>query len=307
LASAIVVGVLVASGACACGGTTATTRLDASTHVIPIIVMRRGFAVRAYVRVMIRGHAYAMVLDSGAGRTVVTDTVSRSLRLPRRGASRLIPALGCSAAVALVAVSRWELAGMTLPKMVILSRPLLGPSRVAGLPVAGALGSDVLSRFETVTFEFSRRRVILGPSRQLPPHSSHISRAAGPLNGFDQAVRVTIDGARVPMVIDTGSAYSMMDSPTTRRFRFHLVGFLVTGRTAAGCRIAAARVAIPRWAMGSVRLPSALVLDVLTTTPFSALHVDGLLGTDVLSKFSRVTLDFARHRIAIDGPLFPQP
>jgi predicted aspartyl protease len=275
--------------------------------VIPIIIVRHGIAVRAYARVMIQGRAYVMVLDSGAGRTVVTNTVSRSLHLQSRGASKLIPALGCDAAVAPVVVSRWQLEGITLPKMVILSRSLLGPSRVAGLPVAGALGSDVLSRFGSVTFEFSRQRLILGANRQLPPHSSPLSRAAGPLNGFDQAVRVTIDRARVPMIIDTGSAYSTMDSPTTRRFRFHLAGFLMTGRTAAGCAVAAVRVAIPRWAMGSVRLPGALILDVLTTTPFSALHVDGLLGADVLSKFSRVTLDFARHRIALDGPLFPRP
>jgi hypothetical protein len=79
----------------------------------------------------------------------------------------------------------------------------------------------------------------------------------------------------------------------------------VTGRTAAGCSVSAVPVMIMRWAMGSVRLPRALVLDVLTTTPFSELHVDGLLGADVLSKFSRVTLDFANHRIALNGPMFP--
>jgi hypothetical protein len=188
--------------------------------------------------------------------------------------------------------------------MVILSRPLLGPSRVAGLPVAGALGSDVLSRFGAVTFEFSRRRLILGPSGQLPPQSSPISRAAGPLNGYDQTVRVTIDGAPVPMVIDTGSAYSTMDSPTTRRFRFHLAGPLVTGRSPGQCAVSVVPVTIMRWAMGSVRLPSALILDALTTTPFSQLHVHGLLGADVLSKFSRVTIDFADHRTALDGALF---
>jgi predicted aspartyl protease len=272
--------------------------------VIPIIVMRRGPAVRAYARVMIEGHAYAMVLDSGAGRTVVTHAVSRSLGLPGQGATRRIPALGCSVPVAPVVVSRWRLQGITLPRMVILSRALLGPSRVAGLPVAGALGSDVLSRFRTITFELSRRRLVLGPSGRLPPQSSPISRAAGPLNGFDQAVGVTIDGARVPMVIDTGSAYSTMDSPTTRRFRFHLAGYLVTGRTAGGCAVSAVPVTITRWAMGTVRLPSAVILDVLTTTPFSELHVHGLLGADVLSKFSRVTLDFADHRIALEGPMF---
>jgi hypothetical protein len=55
-----------------------------------------------------------------------------------------------------------------------------------------------------------------------------------------------------------------------------------------------------------VRLPPAQILDVLTSTPFRELHVDGLLGVDVLSKFSRVTLDFANHRIALDGALFPR-
>jgi len=302
-----VLGVLVASGVGACGsGATGTSLLLTPTHVIPIMVMRRGPTVRAYARVTIEGHSYAMVLDSGAGRTVVTYTVRRSLRLPSRGATRRIPALGCSVLVAPVVVSRWRLEGIALPKMVIMSRGLLGPSRVAGLTVAGALGSDVLSRFRTITFELSRRRLILGQSGQPAPHGSLIRRAAGPLNGFDQAVRVTIDGARVPMVVDTGSAYSTVDAPTTRRFRLGLAGPLVTGRTAAGCAVSAVPVMIMRWAVGSVRLPSALVLDILTSTPFSELRVHGLLGADILSKFSRVTLDFANHRIALDGPMFPR-
>jgi hypothetical protein len=108
------------------------------------------------------------------------------------------------------------------------------------------------------------------------------------------------------MVIDTGSAYSTLDSPATRRSRLDLAGFLVTGRTPGGCALNAVPVAIVRWTMGSVRLPRAQILDVLTSTPFRELHVDGLLGADVLSKFSRVTLDFADHRIALDGALFPR-
>jgi predicted aspartyl protease len=282
-----------------------TSRFDIPTHVIPIIVMRRGLTVRAYARVTIEGRAFAMVVDSGAGRTVVTDTVSRSLRLPSRGSPRLIPALGCNVAVAPVVVTRWRLEGITLPKMVILSRALLGPTHVAGLTIAGALGSDVLSRFRTITLELSRQRLTLGPSREPSPHSSSIRRDAGPLNGFDQAVPVTINGARVPMIIDTGSAYSTMDPPTTRRFRFRLAGPLMTGRTAAGCAVSAVPVTIRRWNIGTVRLPSALILDALTTTPFRELHVHGLLGADVLSQFRRVTLNFANHRIALDGPPSP--
>jgi hypothetical protein len=61
-----------------------------------------------------------------------------------------------------------------LPATTVFSaKTLLAGARLNDVPIGGLLGSDVLSRFGTVTLDFAGKRLILGGNA---PNGGHPSR-----------------------------------------------------------------------------------------------------------------------------------
>jgi hypothetical protein len=160
----IMLGVAVALAGCGSSGggprMGRTPRQSSSGVVIRTLVLRGDPAL--FVRLTVKGHPYMFAVDTGAARTVVDATVAKALALPARGAAYSAVTIGCKTSVQLVAVSDWKLGEATLPaKTIVSAKTVFAGAMLNGIPIGGLLGSDVLSRFGTVTLDFAGQRLIL--------------------------------------------------------------------------------------------------------------------------------------------------
>jgi predicted aspartyl protease len=102
-------------------------------------------------------------------------------------------------------------------------------------------------------------------------------------------VRVMIHGRAFPFLVDTGASRSLVDVTLARQLRLKKVGRPVKVG-AVGCTTISRNVRLSRWSIGGQRLPS--IVAASTKIPFAMGHAFGLLGSDVLSRFGAVTIDY---------------
>jgi predicted aspartyl protease len=112
-------------------------------------------------------------------------------------------------------------------------------------------------------------------------------------------VPVRIDGhGPYQFAIDTGASTSLVDSQVAKA--------LDAPRTGAKQRIAGvgsvsnvATIEVKQWSVGGVRLPATSVVEA--NLPFGNARggVQGLLGSDMLSQFDVVTIDYAHSRLVL--------
>jgi len=112
-------------------------------------------------------------------------------------------------------------------------------------------------------------------------------------------VPVTIDGKGPwAFALDTGASQSLVDSSVAKE--------LPVPRTGARQRIAgvdsvsnAPSIRVTDWRVGNVKLPPTTVVE--TNLPFGNAHggIQGLLGSDMLSRFDVVTIDYAHSRLLL--------
>lgn len=108
--------------------------------------------------------------------------------------------------------------------------------------------------------------------------------------------RVIIHGRAFPFLIDTGSSKTLVDVALARKLHLRTVGrrIKVTG---VGCSETARKVRISRWSIGGQPLPSI----VATSSVIAGANgkAFGLLGSDVLSKFGAIGLDYAHGELTL--------
>jgi predicted aspartyl protease len=112
-------------------------------------------------------------------------------------------------------------------------------------------------------------------------------------------VPVTINGKGPwAFAIDTGASQSLVDSQVAKR--------LAVPKTGAKQRIAGvasvtkvAAIKVRDWRVGKVKLPPTTVVEA--NLPFGNARggVQGLLGSDMLSQFDVVTIDYDRSRLLL--------
>jgi predicted aspartyl protease len=96
--------------------------------------------------------------------------------------------------------------------------------------------------------------------------------------------------------VDTGASHSVIDFDLVRKLRIRTIGapLTVTGIT---CRGQAARIRVSHWRVGRVALPAREIQTIDMPDPGGG--VDGLLGSDILSTFGAVTVDYAGERLVL--------
>ena len=96
--------------------------------------------------------------------------------------------------------------------------------------------------------------------------------------------------------VDTGASHSVVDYDLVRRLHLRTVGepLTVTGIT---CRGSAARLRMGKWRVGRVRLPAAEIQTIDMPDPGGG--VDGLLGSDILSRFGTISVDYGNERLLL--------
>ena len=130
-----------------------------AAQTVPLVIVKsKDGATAALVRVYIHGHLVPMLVDTGATVTVINRTAARHLHLKTVGKPhRFCGVTGCSTAKR-VRVSNWNVGGVPLPNVVVSSAPIAGLNAHG----FGLLGSDVLSKFGSVTIDYQDKELILG-------------------------------------------------------------------------------------------------------------------------------------------------
>jgi predicted aspartyl protease len=102
---------------------------------------------------------------------------------------------------------------------------------------------------------------------------------------------VVIHGRVFPFLIDTGSTRSLVDLALARKLGLRSVGgpIRISG---VGCTSVAHSVRLANWRIGTQRLPA--IVATSTKIEGASGRAFGLLGSDVLSRFGAVRIDYRR-------------
>ena len=267
---------------------------------------------RMAARVGVNGRErYAFVIDTGAGRTSVSDRVAAELRLPP-GPDVLVHGVTSAVMTPTVRLDRLQFGGRLFNDLIC---PVFPAEQLAA---DGLVGLDVLSQFR-LTFDLGALRVTLAPSGGSVVETSETFYEATRMNRqgrssavarFGQLVLLTAraEGQPVNLFVDSGAQYSignpaLMETVdryiprSTPRERIQVFG--VIGQSVEA-RIGEVRdLQIGRFDLGTTPL---LFADLHA---FRALeladHPALLMGADLLTRFRQVGLDYGRNRMIFSG------
>ena len=267
---------------------------------------------RMAARVGVNGRErFAFVIDTGAGRTSVSDRVAAEMGLPP-GPEVLIHGVTSAVMTPTVRLNRFQFGGRLFNDLVC---PVFPAEQLAA---DGLIGLDVLSRFR-LTFDLGALRVTLAPSGGSVVETSETfyeatrMRRAGrstAVTRFGQLVLLTAQAEDQPidLFVDSGAQYSignpalmaMIDRYIPRsapRERIQVFG--VIGQSVEA-RIGEVRdLRIARHALGTTPLLFADLhaFRILGLSERPAM----LMGADLLTRFRQVGLDYGRARMVFAG------
>ncbi len=117
-------------------------------------------------------------------------------------------------------------------------------------------------------------------------------------------VRVRINGsAALPFLVDTGASRSVLARSVARRLGISTSGSQRVQGVACSARAQGAVVS--RWSVGNVQLPAERVEVVPLAVGGGQLA--GLIGSDVLSKFGAIAINYASARLELGSPAIKLP
>lgn len=257
------------------------------------------------------------VIDTGAERTAISDRLAAELNL-KPGPPVLVHGITAAEVVQTVELPQLDFSGRRFAHLT----PPVFPYELLGAD--GLLGLDVLSRFR-LTLELRQRRVMMAPS------GSDVVERGFSFGGVASRMRPEVTGTRsgrfgqliltnvrvddVPAVafIDSGAQYSIANLALMRAIdarvgpaaRQSIRVYGVIGQSLMVDSGSVSNLRLARRDMG----PTPLLFGDL-----HAFRVLGLidqpallLGADILTRFSRITLDYGQSRIAFGGLLSRPP
>ncbi len=140
-------------------GDASTGGAHAAQATIPLVIIKaKDGETLALARVIVHGRAFPFLIDTGSSKTLVDDALAKKLGLRPVGHPVKVTGVGCSEAARKVRLSRWSIGGQTLPSIVATSSVIAGANGHA----FGLLGSDVLSRFGTISIDYAHGSLTLG-------------------------------------------------------------------------------------------------------------------------------------------------
>lgn len=143
-------------------------------NVVAVDVLRDpSGSVLVFAPVFIEGEGpFTFIIDTGASQSVVEEQLATDLGLPEVGWSLPVVGLTGATEATLVAVDDWQVGDVPLPagRAARLQLPSISSDspmrRFLGLDdggdLRGLLGSDVLSRFDSVTIDYEQELLTLG-------------------------------------------------------------------------------------------------------------------------------------------------
>jgi predicted aspartyl protease len=108
--------------------------------------------------------------------------------------------------------------------------------------------------------------------------------------------RVVVHGRAFPFLIDTDSSKTLVDVALARKLHLKTVGKPISV-TGVGCSETARKVRLSRWEIAGQPLPSIIATSSVIAGANG--HAFGLLGSDVLSHFGAIGLDYAHGQLTL--------
>ncbi len=108
--------------------------------------------------------------------------------------------------------------------------------------------------------------------------------------------RVVVNGHRFLFEIDTGSEKTLVDDALAKKLHLKTIGrpIRVIG---VGCSESARKVRLKNWSIGGQRLPNIIATSSVIAGANG--HAFGLLGSDVLSHFGTISIDYAHGQLTL--------
>lgn len=287
-------------------------RIPTRPASVPLRIERSGAGVRVLVPMCVDGRGpFPFVLDTGATSTLFDTHFLDDVRFPQNAPVELLHQPGCATVVLHVVVNRWSMGPVELAAQsaAVVRMPGFG---LSGQPV-GLLGSDVLSRFGALRIDYRTQLLtVAGPEGPTSVEGTTIdgptsvpvapglvgvgARAAVPLDVTTSASGTSVltpvmFGAQgpFPFAVATGAESSALTALLAAN-----LGLTKTGQsqdvTSFGCIDTAPAVRSGPWAIGSVALPPQQMATAVAAS--SASDSDGLVGSDALSSYGSVVLDY---------------
>lgn len=286
------------------GGSTATGGSEAigSLHrsgTSPLQVVTAQGQTLALAPVTIGGTGpFPFIVDTGASRSVVDRRVADRLGLHGAGQSDQVSGVGCTSKAAEATVASWQVGGVALPKTTV---NVLDMAADQGGQVSGLLGSDVLSRFGIIAIDYQAERLRLG--------SGAVELSAGAARTISvrvveaQGAVLAVAPVRVQhhgpysFVVDSGAAGSVIDRGLAKKLHLSVTSH---GRAAGvACQTTTETVQIAQWQAGSVPLPATGLTSIDLPGSRKGKGLQGLLGSNTLSTFGSVALDYVHQRLLL--------
>ncbi|MGZ4196551.1 MAG: aspartyl protease family protein [Solirubrobacteraceae bacterium] len=121
-------------------------------------------------------------------------------------------------------------------------------------------------------------------------------------NSVSAFVGLTLGGHLYYFLVDMGAERTIIDAPVAKKLGLRDDG-APREFSPFGCSVRVQPVSLRNWGLGKVPLPAitAFTHKLLTPRAFSRLPFEGLLGSDLLSRFGTVAIDFAHRRLTLRG------
>lgn len=265
-----------------------------------------------------RAGPFPFVIDSGSSSSVVDSQLSRRFHLHQVGAIQRAAGIACSTSVVPEQLSSWSVGGLALRPQEVFSASV--PDLEPNQPLAGVIGSDVLSRFGSVRIDYQKQTVSFGAAESETPTANGVVRGPTSTPTAAQFVKdiraraeltvvarqggvvayapIRFDGSGTqPFTVDTGAAVSSISPLSARSFHLANAHRSVELSAAFGCPVNLTEVKSGRWTLGSTSLPPQSVARL----PASGIEIAGLLGSDVLSRFGAVVIDYRAARMLLES------
>lgn len=261
------------------------------------------------------------VIDTGAERTAISDRLADELNLAP-GPPVLVHGITAAEVVRTVRLPRLDFSGRRFTDLT----PPVFPYEVLGAD--GLLGLDVLSRFR-LTLEVRRRRVMMAPSGSdvaergfffggvASRMRSNITPTRSGRFGQLFLTNVQVDGVPAVAFVDSGAQYSIANLALMRAIDARIgpaarQSIRVYGVIGQSLMVDSGTVSTLRLARRDLGPTPLLFGDLHAFRVLGLVEQPALLlGADILTRFSRITLDYGQSRITLGDvirrPPPPQP
>ncbi len=143
--------------------------------VLAVRIVRIDTGAAVLVNACIDGAGpFPFVIDSGSSFSVIDERLSGRFHLQQVGAPEQAAGIACSTTVVPEQLSSWSVGGLALRPQIVFSASL--PNLEPNQPLAGVIGSDVLSRFGSVRIDYQARTVSLGAAESAFPTADGVVR-----------------------------------------------------------------------------------------------------------------------------------